>query len=594
MAIDSPQGSYFVTSTSQPVPAGSLPSDVVDLTGALSYGVSGLSAGSTIQVTITLPSGSNPGSAYKLINGSYQDVSSLAIFDGDTVTLSLTDGGAGDSDGTANGTIQDPVVFGRAAPPAAPVVTTQPAAQSVLAGSPYGFTATASGSPIPSVQWQVSTDGGSTFSNVAGGNHYTLSGTATLADFGKRFRAVFNNALGSAVTNAVTLTVGGIDPPHLQSSASPIVVGQSVTLTASIASTSGTMKFFDGATLLGSKSTTTGSAALTLNSLKIGSHSLTTSFTPAKATTSLVSAPLSQEVKPADTTLTVTPSINPSTIGQSVTFKAKLARIAPGAGTPTGGTVTFFDNGVARATKTVSSGAASYATNAVTVGDHAITASYSGSTTDNASITATAMAESVSPANTTTVLTSNVNPAVHGQTVTVKAIVKRVAPGAGTVPGGTVQFFDGDILVGTVNVKSGVASLATKALTVGVHPITAIYGGTATDLASFSATTLNQVINPAASKITLASSALTTTFGHSGSITATVTTVSPGAGVPTGSVDFYNNGSYLTTVSLSSVGKAAIPIASLSRGTHALTAVYSGSVNNLTVTTVVALNETIT
>ena len=48
----------------------------------------------------------------------------------------------------------------------APTVTTQPASQTVTAGQTATFTAAASGNPTPTVQWQVSTDSGSTFSDI--------------------------------------------------------------------------------------------------------------------------------------------------------------------------------------------------------------------------------------------------------------------------------------------------------------------------------------------------------------------------------------------------------------------------------------------
>src|SRR5271165_1197494 len=51
---------------------------------------------------------------------------------------------------------------------AAPTVTTNPANQTVAAGSSVSFTAAASGTPTPSVQWQLSIDGGTTFKNVNG------------------------------------------------------------------------------------------------------------------------------------------------------------------------------------------------------------------------------------------------------------------------------------------------------------------------------------------------------------------------------------------------------------------------------------------
>src|SRR5882724_1744004 len=62
-----------------------------------------------------------------------------------------------------------------------PTITTQPANQTVTAGQTATFTAAATGSPTPTVQWQVSTDGGTTFSNVSGATSTTLSFTTALS-----------------------------------------------------------------------------------------------------------------------------------------------------------------------------------------------------------------------------------------------------------------------------------------------------------------------------------------------------------------------------------------------------------------------------
>ena len=57
----------------------------------------------------------------------------------------------------------------------APAVTVQPADQSVLEGAAVTFTTAASGDPTPTVQWQSSTDGGHTFTDVPGATSPTLS-----------------------------------------------------------------------------------------------------------------------------------------------------------------------------------------------------------------------------------------------------------------------------------------------------------------------------------------------------------------------------------------------------------------------------------
>jgi TIG domain/Immunoglobulin I-set domain len=97
------------------------------------------------------------------------------------------------------------------AKPEAPNVATNPASKTVSAGTSATFAAVASGFPAPKVQWQVSTNGGTTFTNDTADAGNT-TGTVTVASTtttlsGHRYRAVFTNASGSATTTAATLTV---------------------------------------------------------------------------------------------------------------------------------------------------------------------------------------------------------------------------------------------------------------------------------------------------------------------------------------------------------------------------------------------------
>ena len=91
----------------------------------------------------------------------------------------------------------------------APVITAHPQNVAAHPDSPASFTAAAVGSPAPTVQWQMSIDGGLNWADVAGATArtYTIA-AAALADSGHRFRAVFTNASGTATTDAATLTVG--------------------------------------------------------------------------------------------------------------------------------------------------------------------------------------------------------------------------------------------------------------------------------------------------------------------------------------------------------------------------------------------------
>jgi len=89
----------------------------------------------------------------------------------------------------------------------APIVTATPPTTIVRAGQTATFSATASGTPTPSVQWQLSTNNGQTWINIPGATSTTYSTSTTLASDGSRFRAVFSNNLGTATSSPATLTV---------------------------------------------------------------------------------------------------------------------------------------------------------------------------------------------------------------------------------------------------------------------------------------------------------------------------------------------------------------------------------------------------
>ncbi len=119
----------------------------------------------------------------------------------------------------------------------APVITTDPMAQTVTAPNPASFTAGASGVPTPNWQWQMSADGGATFTNIAGATGPSYTTPATVAgDDGKRYRAVASNTAGTVHSAAVTLSVSALTPLTIATSSLPVVTVNapySVTLAAS-------------------------------------------------------------------------------------------------------------------------------------------------------------------------------------------------------------------------------------------------------------------------------------------------------------------------------------------------------------------------
>ena len=193
----------------------------------------------------------------------------------------------------------------------------------------------------------------------------------------------------------------------------------------------------------------------------------------------------------ASSSTTVVSSHNPSVFGQSVTFTATVAAVAPGSGTPTG-TVKFKNGATVLGTGTLGGGKATFSTSVLAVGPHSITAVYGGSANYNTS-TSTVLTETVNKAASSTKLTSSLNPSTLGKSVTFTITVVTVAPGSGT-PTGTVTLKNGATAVGTATLASGKATISTSALTHGAHSMTAVYSGNVDELGSTS-TILTQTVN---------------------------------------------------------------------------------------------------
>jgi hypothetical protein len=208
------------------------------------------------------------------------------------------------------------------------------------------------------------------------------------------------------------------------------------------------------------------------------------------------SSALTQTVSQDSSTTSIASSVNPSVFGQSVTFTATVKAATPGSGTPTG-IVTFMDGSTTLGTGTLSSGKATFKTNALAVGSDAITAVYSGDANFTTS-TSAAVTQKVNQASTTTTLASSVNPSTAGQSVTFTATITATSPGSGT-PTGTVTFKDGSTILGTATLSGGTASLSISTLSVGTHSITAVYGGDSNFKSSTSAILRQSVQNAARS-----------------------------------------------------------------------------------------------
>lgn len=279
-----------------------------------------------------------------------------------------------------------------------------------------------------------------------------------------------------------------------------------------------------------------------------------------------------------DKDATATSVTSPSAIvhGQGTSFLAHVVS-TEGGGQPTG-TVQFQVDGSnfgSPVSVDGSGNATSATTSSLSTASHTVTALYGGDGNFKSSASA-GVTEQVNKAATTTNLTDSLNPTAHGQAVTFTATVGVVAPGAGA-PTGAVQFnVDGQPYGTAVPLSGNQATLTIANFHAGNHNVNATYNGDA-DFASSSAATLTHGVNQASTSVALSTSDASALSGEPLTYTAKVTPVAPGAGTPTGTVQFYADGSPLgAPVAIDAGGNATSDVVKLLVGSHTITANYSG------------------
>ena len=278
----------------------------------------------------------------------------------------------------------------------------------------------------------------------------------------------------------------------------------------------------------------------------------------------------------------------PTAYGSQVTFTATIAGPTGVTPAPTG-TVTFTDGSSTLGTGTIStasgSSVATFSTTALAVGTHSITASYSGDGNYLTSTTSGPLSQVVNKAPTTTTVVASASPITFGQSDTYTATVSGPT-GVLPAPSGTVTFTDGSTTLGTgtLSTTAGVttATFTASQPAVGVHTISASYGGDGNYVTSATTSSASVTVNKALTTITLQTSGTPATYGSQVTFTATVAGPVGVTPLPTGSVTFSDGSATLGSASIAIVGGA--PVASLSTsslapGTHSITVSYGGDGN---------------
>src|SRR5450755_2905297 len=129
---------------------------------------------------------------------------------------------------------------------------------------------------------------------------------------------VFRLAPPAATKTTTTLT----------SAPNPSTYGQAVTFKAAVTSKLGappdgeTVSFMKGTTVLGTGTLSAGSASFTTSALKVGNNAITAVYGGDASFAGSKSKAVKQVVEKATTTTALVSSLNPSKVGQSVTFTA--------------------------------------------------------------------------------------------------------------------------------------------------------------------------------------------------------------------------------------------------------------------------------
>jgi sugar lactone lactonase YvrE len=312
----------------------------------------------------------------------------------------------------------------------------------------------------------------------------------------------------------------------------------------------------------------------------IGSPDLGSLTQPSDAGNSPIVVTLSGDVLSVEpTSTTLTSNSNPALVGTAVTFTATVS-----ASDAVTGTVDFYDgtNDICPAVPLTTSNQATCTTSSLKLGQHTITANYSGDD-DNAS--ATAMLVEQIKQDPGLLLTVLPNPSITGQTVTLKLTT---SPATGTATGAIV-FLDGGTQIGSAMLSvTGTATMTTSTLAAGTHNLEVQYAGDALDMAGYS-NIVPEVVNLAGTVTTIATTNSDVIVGTSITLSSTVTTTN-GTLPVTGTVQYLDGLTSLGTGTITA-GKASLTLSTLAPGSHNITAVYSGDSYNATSTSTILLQK---
>jgi hypothetical protein len=171
----------------------------------------------------------------------------------------------------------------------------------------------------------------------------------------------------------------------------------------------------------------------------------------------------------------------------------------------------------------------------------------------------------------TTAQLSGPNPATYGQSTSIAVVV---GSGIGT-PNGNVTLLDAAVPVATAALINAQTTFSLASLSTGSHSLSVQYFGDS-GFAPGTSSAVTQSVLTASTTTQLTSSVNPSRTSEAVVFTAAVSPVSPGGGVPAGSVELIRAGVVIATAPLTS-GTALFTISSLPVGKHQFQARYVGS-----------------
>lgn len=566
-------------------------------TADISFNPTNPAFGDTVTITLTLtppgPGGINPSGdvTFKVDGGADQ----VATLSGNKASIDVAGLGTGPHTvqvmypGAANfNNVTKSVAFTVAQQATTLDVTKSPAGDSAF-GQEITFTVTvssAAGTPDGDVQFlegstvlkTVTLSGGTAeykTSDLGVGPHTITVKYVGNANFGSQSKDVTQTVVKADTTTA------------LNSTKSPAVFGEAE-ITATVAAVSpgagvptGTVTFhIDNGTTTVDQDVDLVNGVATLIGLHPGSYTITATYKGTGSyNTSDASTSLSQVVEQADSK-TVLGTTNADAVYGEPTITATVTAQAPASGTPTGKVTFHVKNTDTNVTTDYEANldASGVATLGATLdaGNYSVTATY-GSDTDFKASDAAALIQKISPAQTKVALSASTDAPTVGHEVVYSVQVDVVAPGIGT-PTGDVEFSVDGMVIDTVALSAGKASVNYTATTPGDKTITARFVGS-TNYAADDADPLTQNFKYLS---TVAVEPTTpATYGQTVTLVADLTVEGPGTTAPTGKVIFYEDGVEIGRADLvatadPTVYQASLATDQLTGGDHVITAKYEG------------------